>query len=206
MEKEKTNFETEKITPPTENHSPQKKEPGFIKDTLRFTLLALLIVVPFRIFIAQPFLVNGASMEPTFENGHYLIVDELSYQFKTPERGSVLIFKYPLDPKKYFIKRIIGLPGETVRIEAGKVFIENETHPEGFELPETYVTLTKNDTLSTDVPAGEYFVMGDNRGGSLDSRYWGTLGEKFIIGRPIVRLYPLKEIGIWPGQAEDVVK
>lgn len=200
MEQNNSNFETGKTQTTVQENSPIEKKPSFLKDTLRFTIIALLIVVPFRMFIAQPFLVNGASMEPTFENGHYLIVDELSYQFTEPERGSVLIFKYPLDPKKYFIKRIIGLPGETVKIENGIVFIINSENPEGFKLEEPYVTLTKNDTLTTKVPEKEYFVMGDNRSGSLDSRYWGTLGEKFIIGRPIVRLYPFQEIGLWPGE------
>lgn len=202
MEQQKTQFETDASPQTVPNSSPKEKKPGFIKDTLRFTFIALLIVVPFRMFIAQPFLVNGASMDPTFENGHYLIVDELSYQFKTPERGSVLIFKYPLDPKKYFIKRVIGLPSETVRIEEGKVFIENKEHPQGFELKEPYIAFTKNDTLTTTVKDGEYFVMGDNRSGSLDSRYWGPLPEKFIIGRPFVRLYPLSTIGLWPGTSE----
>lgn len=195
MEQNNSHLETEKMDTVV-----QEKKPSFIKDTLRFTIIALIIVIPFRIFIAQPFLVNGASMEPTFENGHYLIVDELSYQFSEPSRGSVLIFKYPLDPKKYFIKRVIGLPGETVKIEGGKVSIINKEYPDGFELEEPYVTLTKNDNATVKVPEKEYFVMGDNRGGSLDSRYWGTLPEKLIIGRPIVRLYPFQEIGFWPGE------
>lgn len=177
----------------------EKKEPGFFKDTLRFTLIALLIVVPFRIFIAQPFLVNGGSMEPTFEDGHYLIVDQVSYRFKTPERGSVLIFKYPVDPQKYFIKRVIGLPGDTVQIEEGIVTIINTEYPEGFKLKEDHITLTKKDTFTKTVGENEYFVMGDNRAGSLDSRYWGNLQEKYIIGRPLVRLLPIQEIGFWPG-------
>lgn len=186
-----------------QNNSEKKKKFGFVSDTIRFTLIALLIVVPFRMFIAQPFLVNGASMEPTFQNGDYLIVDELSYQFAEPERGSVLIFKYPLDQNKYFIKRVIGLPGEIVKIENGKVSIINEEYPEGFKLNEPYIVLTKNDTLEKKVPEKEYFVMGDNRGGSLDSRYWGTLKEKFIIGRPLIRLYPIQEINLWPGISKN---
>ncbi len=183
-----------------ENSNKQKNEPGFWKETLRFTFLALIIVIPFRIFIAQPFLVNGASMEPTFENGNYLIVDQLSYRFTEPKRGSVLIFKYPVDPKKYFIKRIIGLPGETVKINGGKITIINNEHSEGFELTEEYITFPKNDTQTTEVKNGEYFVMGDNRAGSLDSRYWGTLKEEYIIGRPIFQLFPLQEISVWPGE------
>ncbi len=181
----------------------ETKQPSLLFDTLRFTILALLIIVPFRMFIAQPFLVNGASMDPTFENAQYLIVDQLSYHFSEPKRGSVLIFKYPLDTSRYFIKRIIGLPGDTVRIERGEVFIENTKYPDGLKLEETYVEFTKNDTLTVTVPENEYFVMGDNRTGSLDSRYWGTLPEKFIIGRPLIRLLPLNGIGLWPGDKTE---
>ena len=94
-------------------------------------LIAIVIVIPFRIFIAQPFIVDGASMDPTFEDGQYLIVDEISYRFSDPERGSVLIFKYPKDTKKYFIKRVIGLPGEKVLIEDGIVTIFNQENPSG---------------------------------------------------------------------------
>src|SRR3989338_9340260 len=93
-------------------------------ETVRFIFIALLIVIPIRLFIAQPFIVSGASMDPTFTDGQYLIVDEVSYRFNEPIRGDVIIFKYPKDPKKYFIKRIIGLPRHTVSIdEKGNVSV-----------------------------------------------------------------------------------
>ena len=104
---------------------------GFIKDIVKFTALSLLIVIPIRTFIAQPFLVSGSSMRPTFIDGEYLIIDELSYDFKSPQRGQVIVFKYPNDPSKYFIKRIIGLPGELVDVENGHVTITNKEHPDG---------------------------------------------------------------------------
>ena len=112
---------------------------NFWKELVKLVLVAVVIVVPFRLFIAQPFIVDGASMDPTFRNSQYLIVDELTYHFNTPERGSVLIFKYPKDPKKFFIKRVIGLPGEEIRISNGEVTIVNTENPNGLKLVEPYV-------------------------------------------------------------------
>lgn len=178
-----------------ENMEDTRQEP-FWKELVKLVLLALVVVIPFRLYIAQPFIVDGSSMDPTFHNGEYLIVDELSYHFKEPARGSVLIFKYPQNPSKYFIKRVIGLPGETVSIENGVVTIINAEHPEGMTLDEPYVIHEKLDTLSAELGEGEYFVLGDNRLASADSRIWGAVPEDNIVGRPIFRLHPTS---IWPG-------
>jgi signal peptidase I len=163
---------------------------NFWKELVKLILIAVVVVVPFRLYVAQPFIVDGLSMYPTFNNGHYLIIDEISYRFKTPERGSVIVFKPPRDPGKYFIKRVIGLPGETVRIENGQVTIINAENPDGFTLDEPYVELTKEDNMSFILSDGEYFVMGDNRSQSADSRIWGAVPEANIIGRPIIRFFP----------------
>ena len=163
---------------------------NFWKELIKLVFLSLLIVVPFRFYVAQPFVVDGASMDPTFETGDYLIVDEISYRFKTPERGSVLIFKYPKDPRKSFIKRVIGLPGETVLISDGQVTIINAEHPNGFVLDEPYVELEKLDSSTHTLKADEYFVMGDNRASSADSRLWGPVPKDNIVGRPIIRFFP----------------
>lgn len=163
---------------------------NFWKELVKLVFLSLLIVVPFRLYVAQPFVVEGASMDPTFDTGDYLIVDELTYHFKTPERGSVLIFKYPKDPKKSFIKRVIGLPNETVLVSDGQITIINTTYPQGFVLNEPYVKFNKEDNLSYVLGTDEYFVLGDNRSASADSRIWGAVPEKNIIGRPIVRFFP----------------
>jgi len=164
--------------------------PNFWKELAKLILLSLLIVVPFRIYVAQPFIVEGSSMDPTFKSGEYLIVDEISYRFHTPERGSVLIFKYPKDPKKSFIKRVIGLPNETVSINNGQVTIINSLNPEGFVLDEPYVKLAKLDSSTYALGEREYFVLGDNRAASADSRMWGPVPEANIIGRPVIRLLP----------------
>ncbi len=112
---------------------------AFVKDIIKFTLLSLIIVIPIRVFIAQPFLVSGSSMVPTFLDGEYLIVDEISYYLNSPLRGEVIVLKYPYDRSKYFIKRIIGLPNETVEIDHGKISIKNKENPEGFNLAESYI-------------------------------------------------------------------
>lgn len=169
---------------------------NFWLDLVKLILLSLVIVIPFRLYIAQPFIVDGASMDPTFENGQYLIVDELTYHFRNPERGSVLIFRYPRNPNKYFIKRVIGLPGETVEIKGGEVTIKNLWNPKGFTLDEPYVKFTKSDDINYILGENEYFVMGDNRLGSADSRIWGPVPKEDIIGRPIIRFIPFD---IWPG-------
>ncbi len=171
---------------------------NFIIETLKFSLIAILIVLPFRIFIAQPFLVSGASMSPNFETGHYLIVDQLSYNFQKPKRGEVIIFRYPKNPKKFFIKRVIGLPNETVLLENEIVTIKNEDNLEGFQLNEEYLDFFSNTNSTTTLTDGEYFVMGDNRPASSDSRSWGVLKEELIIGRAFLRLFPFNQIELFP--------
>lgn len=163
---------------------------NFWSELVKLVLLSIIIVVPFRLYIAQPFIVDGASMDPTFKNGQYLIVDELSYHFQEPARGEVLIFKYPKDPSKYFIKRIIGLPGERVTINNGVVKIYNKANENGTTLEEPYVKLTKADNADRILGEGEYYVLGDNRAESADSRLWGTVPRDNIIGRPFIRFLP----------------
>jgi signal peptidase I len=178
----------------------QQHEENFFKEIFKFSLIALLIVLPIRFFIAQPFIVNGASMQPTFENGQYLIVDQLSYYFEKPQRSDVIIFHYPLDPSKFFIKRVIGLPGETVEISGTTITITNDALPGGFPLEEPYLEEAnlKTDFLTVTLGESEYFVLGDNRSASSDSRVWGALPEKNIVGRPFLRLFPLNELSILP--------
>ena len=170
-------------------------------ETIRFILIALAVVIPIRVYIAQPFIVSGASMDPTFANGQYLIVDEVSYRFTEPARGDVVIFKYPKDPKKYFIKRIIGLPGETLIInEEGKVFVKGAGEESLTTLSEPYVEFTKSDAVGITLKEDEYFMMGDNRAGSYDSRMWGAVNRDLLVGKALVRLFPVTTIDLLPGQ------
>lgn len=168
-------------------------------EMVRFAILALLIVIPIRTFVAQPFIVSGNSMVPTFHDNEYLIVDELSYHFREPERNDVIVFRYPKDTTKFFIKRIIGMPGETVEITGSKVTIRNDANPGGFVLEEPYVKNQSSNNTTVKLGAEEYFVMGDNRIASSDSRVWGTLPKRLIIGRAYIRLLPITEISFLPG-------
>lgn len=168
-------------------------------EVVKFALITLIIVLPIRIFVAKPFIVNGTSMDPTFRNGQYLIVDQLSYRFNPPKRGDVIVFKFPYEKKKHLIKRIIALPGETIESKAGKITIYNKENPQGFEINESYVAHKTQDTFRTTLSESDYFVMGDNRPASSDSRYWGTLRDTYITGRPLVRLFPLNKINLFPG-------
>ncbi|MDO8575646.1 MAG: signal peptidase I [bacterium] len=177
-----------------------------IFEIIKFTIISVIIIVFVRTFIAQPFIVSGASMDPTFKTGEYLIVDELTYgMIKNPSRGDVIVFKYPKEPKIYFIKRVIGLPGETVKIRNGSVTIINSENPEGFTLTEKYVNsdhILKDDHEIT-LGETQYFVMGDNRAESLDSRAWGPLEKKLIVGKPFIRLLPPSVISIFPGAVKN---
>ena len=179
----------------------QKKDRFFI-ETLKFTLLALIIVLPIRYFVAQPFIVSGASMDPTFYDGQYLVVDQLSKDFSAPARGEVIVFRAPPDPSKYFIKRVIGLPNETVEIKGSDVYIINKDHPDGFKLDEPYVypaNKSTGDDIKVTLGPNEYFVMGDNRRASSDSRAWGAVPASDLIGRPVLRLFPVNKATVLPG-------
>lgn len=166
--------------------------------------VALIAVAAIKYFLIQPFIVNGASMEPTFYDGDYLLVDELSYRFREPARGDVVVFKSPQDPSLYYIKRIIGLPGEQIEIDNSQVMIYNTDHPEGILLEESYLPNGIHSTWSGHIiltlDGDQYFVMGDNRLNSLDSRYWGPLTKDHIVGLVKVRLWPLPQAKVFGEQ------
>lgn len=174
---------------------------NFFVELLKFALIAVIIVVPVRLFVAQPFIVSGESMSPTFETGQYLIVDELSYHFSQPQRGDVIIFRYPRNPSEFFIKRIVGLPGETVNITDSAISVVEQGGAH-LALSEPYIANKGNGgPESITLKSDQYFVMGDNRPDSSDSRYWGPLPRQNIIGRAFLRLLPLSQAGFFPGSA-----
>lgn len=163
----------------------------FVLEIIQIVVLAAIIVLPIRYFIFQPFIVKGQSMEPNFEDGDYLIIDELSYKFREPKRGEVVVFKNPRNPPQRFIKRIIGLPGETVEIKDGQVTIFNE---KGSQVLDESEYLSFGQTLGNvrvSLKEREYFVLGDHRISSSDSRQWGALPKENIVGRVYLRLWPL---------------
>lgn len=174
----------------------------FIDELVKFSLIALVIVLPIRLFIAQPFIVEGSSMVPNFHNADYIIVDQLSYHLGDPKRGDVITMKYPEKPSVFFIKRIIGLPGETVSIQ-GSVVTVIDANGVATVLDETYlpeVTRTKDfGNMTVTLGSDQYFVMGDNRTESSDSRIWGPLPADNVVGRAFIRLFPFDAITFLPG-------
>ena len=163
----------------------------FFLEILKIVVLALVIVIPIRYFVFQPFIVKGISMEPNFHNGDYLIVDEFSYYFKLPQRGEVIVFSYPKNPSEKFIKRVIGLPEEKIELKNEKIIITDQSGKE--------IVLYELDYLNSSNYLGnkefvlskeEYFVLGDNRLHSFDSRNWGTLSKDYIIGKVALRAFP----------------
>ncbi|MBU1091615.1 signal peptidase I [Patescibacteria group bacterium] len=184
-----------------ENKEVTVKKTGFkqsVWEFIKFVIIAVIIVVPIRLWVAQPFIVSGSSMVPNFENGEYLIVDEFSYHFREPQRGEVIIFRFPQDPSRFFIKRIIGLPGEKVEMKNDNIHIYNEEFPEGMTIEESYLAddLKTGNGLIMILDENEYFVLGDNRSMSSDSRIWGSLDKDLVIGRAWIRLWPFNKISI----------
>lgn len=168
-------------------------------EVLEIAVIAVAAVFIVRTFLVQPFLVDGTSMVPTFSNGDYVLTDELTYRIRPPERGEVVVFHDVSDPSTYLIKRIIGLPGETVIINNNTVTIENKQDPGGFVLDEYYLpkgTVTSGDEDIT-LSSSSYFMMGDNRAVSYDSRSWGPLPAGNIVGLVRFRLWPLNAMQIF---------
>lgn len=166
-----------------------------IWDTIEVAIVALVIVLIIRTFLFQPFFVEGASMYPNFKNGDYLIVDELTYRLREPQRGEIIVFHPPQAGDDYYIKRIIALPGERVQIKDGQIKIYNQKYPEGFVLKESYLLDGKTPgEIDLTLGPDEYFVLGDNRYASYDSRAWGTLTKNRIIGLVRLRVWPFNNV------------
>ncbi len=168
---------------------------SFLLEVIQIVLISSAIIIPIRYFLIQPFYVKGASMEPNFYDHEYLIIDELTYRFREPYRGEILVFKYPRDPSQYFIKRVIGLPGETVEVTNGSVIIYNTEHPNGVVVEETYIDESTTGKVRVTLGEDEYYLFGDNRDSSLDSRSFGPITRDDVIGRVWIRGLPISRIG-----------
>lgn len=175
---------------------------AFVLELLKVVVISLAIIIPIRYFLIQPFYVKGASMEPNFHDHEYLIIDEIGYRFNEPKRGDIVVFRYPKDPQEYFIKRVIGLPGEKVEVRDGRVMIYNQENPDGFFLDEAYLpestkTYGGMGREQVQLEKDEYFVMGDNRNSSKDSRSFGPVDRSFITGRVMLRGWPLNKFDVF---------
>ena len=176
-----------------------------LAEAMRTIIVVVGLAYLLRIFVFQPYIVEGTSMAPHFATNDYLLVDKFSYRVSAPQRGDIIVFRYPNDPSTYYVKRIIGLPGERVSIQNGKVTIFNSDNPQGFVLDEssyldasvkTTLPLTNNSDFT--VSAGHYFVLGDNRAASSDSREWGLLPQENIVGKVAIKAYPLSSAEFVP--------
>ena len=183
---------------PNNNIVEELKGGRFISETiselLKVIVISLIIIIPVRYFLLQPFFVKGASMEPNFYDHEYLVIDEISYRFKQPQRGEIIVFRYPKDIRQYFIKRIIGLPNDSLEIK------DNAMYVNGLKLDETgYLPKTTNTFGNAFIKLGpdEYFLMGDNRDFSLDSRSFGPVNKKYIVGRAWFRGFPFNKFKIF---------
>ncbi|MCG2701061.1 signal peptidase I [Candidatus Parcubacteria bacterium] len=174
---------------------------SFVFELFKVVIISLAIIIPVRYFLIQPFYVKGASMEPSFFDHEYLIIDEISYRLDDPERGDIVVFRYPKNPQEYFIKRIIGLPEERIQIKEGQVYVYNQENPDGVKLWEPYLTDgTKTYSLSEDIvilAEDEYYLLGDNRNSSKDSRSFGSVKESFVIGKVLLRGWPFNRIKLF---------
>ncbi len=185
------------------NFEPAQHSTGsqFIELLQTFVIFAAVFLVIF-LFVAQPHKVSGPSMKNTFHNDDYIITDKLTYRFSNPQRGNVIVFQAPRDHSTDFIKRIIGLPGDKVKIEAGKVYINDKLLNEPYLMPgiQTFANqgfIAEGETKT--VPQNEYFALGDNRVQSSDSRDWGYIKRNEILGRVLVRYWPANYLGVFPG-------
>ncbi len=160
--------------------------------------VAIIVIIAFfvRFFLIQPYFVEGSSMEPSFHNGEYLLVNKLVYRLNQPQRGDVVIFRPPPDPSVNYIKRIIGLPGDTVEIKDGAVYVNDQKLPEPYLGGDNVKTLAVEANLKEKVGPSQYFVLGDNRDHSKDSREFGVVPMINIIGRAWLVVYPSENFGI----------
>ncbi|MEK7625101.1 MAG: signal peptidase I [Patescibacteria group bacterium] len=192
MSDEQTNFNEPIVQP-----SRLRVAGAFLFELIKVIVMAGVTIALIRYFLFKPFYVKGASMEPNFMDHEYLIIDELSYRLRLPERGEVIVFKYPNNKQEYFLKRIIGLPGERVKVADGHVTIYNNAHPEGVVVSEGYLPdelITAGDNQTVTLGVEDYFVLGDNRPNSFDSRRFGSIKKDLIVGKVFIRGWPLSRI------------
>ncbi len=175
-----------------------KRAVSIFFDLIESVVVALSIFVVIYLFLVQPHQVKGASMDPTFHDGQYILTDKISYRFNLPQRGDVVVFKAPMNPDFDYIKRIIGLPGDTITIQEGQVVINEQPLSDEYIqsdtvlLPGQYIREGEQMTVGSD----EFFVLGDNRSHSADSRQWGMVPKKDIIGKVFFRYWPVNKFGI----------
>lgn len=175
-----------------------KKAVGAIFDFLQGIVVILAIMVMIYLFIMSPQEINGASMEPNFHNGQYILTNKIEYKLREPKRGDVVIFKSPRNKDIDYIKRIIGEPGDRVMLKAGSYYVNGTRLNEPYLTPNTYISAGNylREEYEVTIPKGQYFVSGDNRGHSSDSREFGPIPKDDFIGKAFFRYWPFSEVGV----------
>jgi signal peptidase I len=183
----------EKLTPLGTTEVQQDHQPSslwrFMLDMLETILLAVVLFLGINTVSARV-RVDGSSMRPTLQDGQYVLVNKLAYRFDIPRRGDIVVFRFPMDPAQDFIKRVIGLPGDHVRIDQGKVSVN------GITLIEPYIAAAPQYQGNWDIPSGHLFVLGDNRNDSSDSHSWGLVPFENVIGKAIMIYWPLTDLNM----------
>ena len=170
----------------------------FFLEVIKVVVLAAITVSFVRYFLFKPFYVKGESMVPNFQPSDYLIIDELSYRFRSPQRGEAIVFRAPMQVKKdYYLKRVIGLPGERIQVEDNKIIVFNQEHPKGVLVKEEYIVEDTPGSVSYVLGEDQYFVLGDNRDASYDSRRFGPIHKDAIVGRTWIRGWPIDTVEIF---------
>lgn len=192
--------------PQLQENSVGNKIKNNLAEFIEFIAIMAAILIVIRFLIAEPHLVSGSSMVPNFHTGDYIITNKLLMKISQPKRGEVIVLQNPRNQDQVFIKRVIGMPDEKIKLSQGQVFINDEPLDEPY-LPQG--TITSGEQFLTDdeeivVPSGQYFVLGDNRGESSDSREWGPIPAQLIVGQAYLRYWPLNKINLLQiGKASD---
>jgi signal peptidase I len=187
-------LESSEVESSSQSEAPAETGPGigrFIVDILETLVLSALLFLGINAVSAR-IRVDGFSMEPSLHSGEFVIVNKMAYKLGTPSRGDIIVFRYPYDPQQEFIKRIIGLPGDEVRIEGGVVYVN------GTALQEPYIAAPPVYQNIVTVPENSFFVLGDNRNNSSDSHSWGAVPEENVIGKAVVVYWPPPDWGLIP--------
>lgn len=172
--------------------SPRRR--GFFESRywLRDIVLSVLLAFTIIVLLYQPVQVEGTSMMPLLQNHERIVVNKIAYHVESIHRGDIIVFHYPLDPAESFIKRVIGLPGDWVGIRDGEVYVNGQRLSEPYILP---AYLGQESFTPVHVPPGHYFVLGDHRDFSSDSRNWGPVARSYIYGKAVFAYWPLKDVG-----------
>ncbi len=180
------------------NKEKRSKKKSVFREYVESILIAVILALIIRTFFVQAFKIPSGSMKPTLKEGDRILVNKLIYRFNEPERGSIVVFKYPLGPKKDFIKRLIATEGEVVQIKDGDIYIDGKLIKEPVIKNIYYFNggELSGENSSIVVPQESYFVLGDNSANSRDSRYWGFVPEKNMVGKAFVIYWPPRRIGL----------